>query len=772
MNNEFLKKAAAVMTAATMLGTTAFAAVSIKDSGVTYDSATKQLTVQYDGVDASKQASLLVYNVTQMTAALTADVPSYGDQTTTPIVAIDQTAATGSFSAVLPDGINAGDKLAVKVGATGETTPAAEVFTVPAAGAVAYGDVDNSGVIDAADATYVFARFKGMLADDASPVKDLGVAEFTARADVDGSGVVDAADATYIFAKFKGMLDKFPAEDGPTPSVAPSAGASETPSENPSESTAPEPGVIAGVDTKALAVGTEYSAENPISDTVSVGVAEAGSVSVVADNDKGNVIKLADTGNGSSSLKFKLADAEAPKSGIITFSTSLKLEVNPDDIATDSSILKDTTILRLTNPAYANVVAATKGTDGRFAEITTAVSGNNYQLVYKNYFKYKSETDTANPESIDTTIILKPNTWYDLFFELDTTTNTVKMYATDIDGKVVGSKEITIDPVLTEAVVAANTAIGVTKADIMTKGTQTLETNLYVSDPTFALAEKSIVLPEVDTSDVPWTKGECQDVVTSSTFFNFSEVGSAFDINNIPNSRADFDETVSFGGLTIYMDASRDLEWQDNGAGQGNDGKLEYSTRNKDKTGTVGSLTTSFNYGIGGTYSSLFEGMMLKTADGNSNVYSKKAEDGKVSREIRIRDLEIDYIDKGITVGYDKDGNEVDLTTLTGQEEKLIGPFEKVIGVKVGGPCSIGVISPNNQGRLVTISTADGTVLNPGDFPDGPLVNQGSLPVIDTATGIAYRVAEYTGEEPTEIYISCPAGGVCVYGIEITMVED
>ena len=217
MKNEFLKKAAAIMTAATMLGTTAFAAVSIKDSGVAYDSATKQLTVQYDGVDASKQASLLVYNVTAMTAALTADVPSYGDQTTTPIVAIDQTAATGSFSAVLPDGINAGDKLAVKVGATGETTPAAEVFTVPAAGAVAYGDVDNSGVIDAADATYVFARFKGMLADDASPVKDLGVAEFTARADVDGSGVVDAADATYIFAKFKGMLDKFPAEEGTTP---------------------------------------------------------------------------------------------------------------------------------------------------------------------------------------------------------------------------------------------------------------------------------------------------------------------------------------------------------------------------------------------------------------------------------------------------------------------------------------------------------------------------------------------------------------------------
>lgn len=549
------------------------------------------------------------------------------------------------------------------------------------------------------------------------------------------------------------------------PNPAPSEGASE----NPSESTAPESGVITSVDTEALTVGTEYSAENPISDTVSVGVAEVGSVSVVADTNKGNVIKLADTGNGSSGLKFKLADEEAPKSGIITFSTSLKLEVNPDDITADSSILKDTTILRLTNPAYANVVAATKGTDGRFAEITTAVSGNNYQLVYKNYFKYKSETDTANPESIDTTIILKPNTWYDLFFELDTTTNTVKMYATDIDGKVIGSKEITIDPVLTEAVVAANTTIGVTRADIMTKGTQTLETNLYVGNPTFALAEQSIVLPEVDTSDVPWTKGECKDVVTSSKFFNFSEVGSAFDINNIPSNRADFDETVSFGGLTIYMDPSRDLEWQDNGAGQGNDGKLEYGTRNvKNHAG----YTTAFNFGIGGTYSSLFEGMMLKTADGNSNVYSKKAEDGTVSREIRIRDLEADYIDKGITVGYDKDGNDVDLTTLTGQEEKLTGPFEKVIGVKVSGPCSIGVISPDNKSRLVTISKADGTVLNPGDFPGSPLVQQGTLPITDSATGIAYRMAEYTGTEPTEIYISCPAGGVYIYGIEITMLED
>jgi len=216
MRNEFLKKAAAVMTAATMLGTSAFAAVTIKDNGVTYDSTTKQLTVQYDGVDASKQASLLVYNVSAALAALSADVPAYGDQVSTPIVAIDQVASTGSFTAVLPDGLAAGDTLAVKVGATGETTPASELFAIPSAN-VAYGDVDNSGVIDAADATYVFARFKGQLADDAEPVKTLGAAEFTARADVDASGVVDAADATYIFAKFKGQLDKFPAEGVVTP---------------------------------------------------------------------------------------------------------------------------------------------------------------------------------------------------------------------------------------------------------------------------------------------------------------------------------------------------------------------------------------------------------------------------------------------------------------------------------------------------------------------------------------------------------------------------
>lgn len=214
MKNEFLKKAAAVMTAATMLTTTAFAAVKINDNGVSYDSTTKQLTVEYSGVDAAKQASLLVYNITAALQALADTTPGYVDQATTPIVAIDQTAANGNFTAVLPDSVVAGNKLAVKVGATGETTPAFEEFTVPAAGAVAYGDVDGSGVIDAADATYVFARFKGMLADDAPPVKDLGVAEFTARADVDGSGVVDAADATYIFAKFKGMLDKFPAEGG------------------------------------------------------------------------------------------------------------------------------------------------------------------------------------------------------------------------------------------------------------------------------------------------------------------------------------------------------------------------------------------------------------------------------------------------------------------------------------------------------------------------------------------------------------------------------
>lgn len=213
MNNEFLKKAAALMTAATMLGTTAFAAVTIKDNGVTYDSTTKQLTVQYDGVDASKQASLLVYDVSSLSEAL----GSYQDQASTPIVAIDQIASTGSFTATLPEGVEPGDKLMVKVGATGETTPAAEVFTIPADAAVAYGDVDNNGEINGLDVTYVFSKVKGQLADTDEPVKTVGVAEFTKRADVDANGEVNGLDVTYIFSKVKGQLDKFPAEEVVTP---------------------------------------------------------------------------------------------------------------------------------------------------------------------------------------------------------------------------------------------------------------------------------------------------------------------------------------------------------------------------------------------------------------------------------------------------------------------------------------------------------------------------------------------------------------------------
>lgn len=217
MKNEFLKKAAAVMTAATMLGTSAFAAVAINDNGVAYDSATKQLTVKYDGVDASKQASLLVYNITALTEALADTTPGYADQATTPIVAIDQTAASGEFTAVLPDSVEAGNKLAVKVGATGETTPAAEVFTVPSAGAVAYGDVDNNGEINGLDVTYVLSRVKGQLADTDEPVATLGAAEFAARADVDGNGEVNGLDVTYILSKVKGQLDTFPAEGTVTP---------------------------------------------------------------------------------------------------------------------------------------------------------------------------------------------------------------------------------------------------------------------------------------------------------------------------------------------------------------------------------------------------------------------------------------------------------------------------------------------------------------------------------------------------------------------------
>lgn len=218
MKNEFLKKAAAVMTAATMLGTSAFAAVAINDHGVSYDSTSKQLTVKYDGVDASKQASLLVYNITALTEALADTTPGYTDQATTPIVAIDQTAASGEFTAVLPDSVEAGNKLAVKVGATGETTPAAEVFTVPSAAAIAYGDVDNDGSITVTDVAYIFSRAKKAYADDAIAT-ELGIsaAEFDARADVDGDGSVTVTDVAYVFSRAKKVTDPFPAEGTVTP---------------------------------------------------------------------------------------------------------------------------------------------------------------------------------------------------------------------------------------------------------------------------------------------------------------------------------------------------------------------------------------------------------------------------------------------------------------------------------------------------------------------------------------------------------------------------
>lgn len=528
----------------------------------------------------------------------------------------------------------------------------------------------------------------------------------------------------------------------------------------PTETSAPTgDGIILSLDTSKLTVDTVYTAENPISDVVGVGLAtDGGAVTVVNDDVKGNVLELKDTGAGQTSLKFDLANSDgSAKSGVIQYNLGFNYVVDEADIASDATILKDLTLARLSNKNYAGTLPVSSD-DGRVAEITTVANGTVYQLVVKDYYTADSN---GKANSNKTSINLKPNTWYDIYTEFDANTNIVKIYAKDTDGNVVASDKVTLTA-------TADAPIAVTNASIMTKGSQTVPATVYVESPSFSIAKESMELPDVDDSDVPWTKGVNDSVISETTMINFSEVNSVYDFSaNFGSIGQNISDTIAWGDITVYMDPDRDLEWQDNGGtpedhgNSGAGGKMEYSQRKY----TVPNYETNFNMGIGGSYSSLFEGMMAKTADGNP-VYLIKDEDGTVRRELRIREID-DKIATGVTA-YDKDGNEIDLTTLPEQTEKFTGAFEKVIGVKVSGPCTISVVSAANGGRCLMISDSEGNILNPNDDPS----LLGTVPVVDDNDGTPWVIGQYTGEGPTEIFISCQAGGLCVNAINIEFNED
>lgn len=321
----------------------------------------------------------------------------------------------------------------------------------------------------------------------------------------------------------------------------------------PTETSAPTgDGIIVSVDTSKLTVDADYSAEKPISDAVSVGLAtDGGAVTVVNDDVKGNVLELKDTGTGQTSLKFDLANEDgSAKSGVLQYNLGFNYTVDEADIATDASILKDLTLLRISNKNYANTLPVSSD-DGRVAEIMTIASGTVCQVVVKDYYKVDNN---GRATSTKTSINLKPNTWYDICAEFDSNTNIVKIYAKDTDGKVVASDKVTLTA-------TAELPIAVTNASIMTKGSQEVPATLYVASPAFSLAKESMELPEVDQTDVPWTKGVNDKVISENTLINFSEDGSVYDFAaNFGSINQEISDTIAWGDITVYMDPDRDLE--------------------------------------------------------------------------------------------------------------------------------------------------------------------------------------------------------------------
>ena len=119
----------------------------------------------------------------------------------------DLTGYTDESAQAYTAALNAAKALADKADATQEEIDAATKALIDAKAALAakpavvYGDVNNDGAVDTADAVLVLQRAADLIGNDALN---------TAAADVNGDDAVDTADAVLILQKVAGLIEQFP----------------------------------------------------------------------------------------------------------------------------------------------------------------------------------------------------------------------------------------------------------------------------------------------------------------------------------------------------------------------------------------------------------------------------------------------------------------------------------------------------------------------------------------------------------------------------------
>lgn len=149
-----MKKIVGLILALCMLCTVASAA-TVTGSATASDLTDMTVTVTYAGLASDAQATLFAYKVAD-TATATA-IPAYVDETTTPIVGIDQEAADGTFTFKVASTFRG--KIAVKVGGTDVETPVAFLVEFKDSSiAVLYGDVNGDGKVNATDVGLVLEK--------------------------------------------------------------------------------------------------------------------------------------------------------------------------------------------------------------------------------------------------------------------------------------------------------------------------------------------------------------------------------------------------------------------------------------------------------------------------------------------------------------------------------------------------------------------------------------------------------------------------------------
>ena len=198
------KLMAAAVAAAMVLGSTAAVGALEFGENTGYKEGTKTVVALYTGYTEYAQATMLAYDVSGIEGATA--MTEFVDNTTTPIMGIDQKTADGTFE--FPVDENYSGKMVLMVGGTDEEPirmlldiNGGQVETIT----FICGDVNGDGVADDKDASLIMISTTGGSKAGGGKYEIGGtIASGIICGDVNGDGVADDKDASLIMISTTG----------------------------------------------------------------------------------------------------------------------------------------------------------------------------------------------------------------------------------------------------------------------------------------------------------------------------------------------------------------------------------------------------------------------------------------------------------------------------------------------------------------------------------------------------------------------------------------